>query len=185
MEIKNRLLAFEKYVLSFRKNDWELCDYPITISKQEHNPEIEDSRLQQFKYWATIVNWHLSGHGNTENEAFESLRNVFGTTKNEKKKKGELLPRPGTHVPIQFSSQEMVNKYPELADDFIHRVLEMDWAWISDESSLWDFHGDESNDFYIAKIKEVYDVDVSDIQSAKLSEILERISENNRTKNLS
>jgi hypothetical protein len=44
------------------------------------------------------------------------------------------------------------------------------------KSSLWDFHGDETNDALHAKIKEVYGVDVSDIKSGNLSEILERIA---------
>ncbi len=44
----------------------------------------------------------------------------------------------------------------------------MDWAWISDESSLWDFHSNETDDALIAKIKELYGVDVSDIASARL-----------------
>jgi len=55
-------------------------------------------------------------------------------------------------------------------------VLNLEWAWISDESSLWDFHGDENNEALVARIKEIYGVDVSDIQAAKLSEILERIA---------
>ena len=86
------------------------------------------------------------------------------------------LPRPGTHVPIEFASRQRVSADPELAQDFIRRVLNLDWAFISDESSLWDFHHAETNEALIAKIEEVYGVDVSDIESAKLSEILERIA---------
>ena len=52
----------------------------------------------------------------------------------------------------------------------------LDWAWISDESSLWDFHTDDTNEKLWAKILEVYGVDVSDIESARLSEILNRIA---------
>jgi hypothetical protein len=37
-----------------------------------------------------------------------------------------------------------------------------------DESSLWDFHGDESNEALPTKIKEVYGVDVSDIRSGEI-----------------
>jgi hypothetical protein len=55
-------------------------------------------------------------------------------------------------------------------------VLNLDWAFISDESSLWDFHEAKTNEALIARIKEVYGVDVSDIESAKLPEILERIA---------
>ena len=53
----------------------------------------------------------------------------------------------------------------------------MDWAWISDESSLWDFHGELTNDHLYAKIKEVYGVDVSDIESARLWMIFRRIEQ--------
>jgi hypothetical protein len=52
----------------------------------------------------------------------------------------------------------------------------VDWAWISDESSLWDFHASDDNRALIAKISEVYAVDVSDIESVRLREILERIA---------
>ena len=86
------------------------------------------------------------------------------------------MPRPGTRVPVQFAAQERVSAHPELAEDFVRRVLELEWAWISDESSLWDFHWDETNDALYAKIEEVYGVDASDIKSAKLSEILDRIA---------
>jgi hypothetical protein len=63
-----------------------------------------------------------------------------------------------------------------LAEDFTRRILELDWVWLSDESSLWDFHHNETNDALIFKVREVYNVDVSDIESARLSEILERIA---------
>ena len=64
----------------------------------------------------------------------------------------------------------------DLAQDFIQRVLELDWAWTSDESSLWDFHTEETNDRLNAKIMGIYGVDVSDIKSGNLSEIFERIA---------
>ena len=41
--------------------------------------------------------------------------------------------------------QERVNAHRDLADHFIQRVLGLEDAWISDESSLWDFHTDETN----------------------------------------
>ena len=87
-----------------------------------------------------------------------------------------MLPRPGTKVPIEFASQERVGKHPELARDLLRRVIGVEGAWISDESSLSDFHDFETNDELIVKIKEVYGVDVSDIHSARLCEILERIA---------
>jgi hypothetical protein len=67
-----------------------------------------------------------------------------------------------------------------LADDFIRRVLNKDAVWISDESSLWDFHRQDTNAALVAKIREVYGVDVSDIESGNLADILDRIAANHQ-----
>jgi len=40
----------------------------------------------------------------------------------------------------------------------------------------WDFHSSDDNRDLIAKTKEVYGVDLSDIESAKLWQILDRIA---------
>jgi hypothetical protein len=173
---KNQLHALWKLCLSIRKRDWELRDYPVVISEREVDPNYVGTRLKQNRYAAFIVNWALAGAGDTEREALQALDKTFATVKAERMRTGTLLPRPGTRVPIQYACQERVGAHSELADDFVHRILELDWAWISDESSLWDFHHDETNDTLISKIKELYGVDVSDIQSARLSEILERIA---------
>ena len=55
----------------------------------------------------------------------------------------------------------------------------MDYAdcWISDESSLWDFHGEESNDHLNKKVWETYRVDISDIEDGKLVKIFQRIED--------
>lgn len=71
-----------------------------------------------------------------------------------------------------------VGQHSELAKDFVKRVLALDWAWISDESSLWDFHGDETNASLNEQIRLVYGVDVSDISSGNLADIFDRISKN-------
>src|SRR5438552_10082909 len=106
----------------------------------------------------------------------QDLDKQFKTQKQESGKSGKRLPRPGTRVPLQFASRGRVNRHPMLAEDFVRRVLDLDWGWISDESSLWDFHHDKTNDALISKINEIYGVDVLDIQSARLSEIFERIA---------
>ena len=84
--------------------------------------------------------------------------------------------RPGVNAPIEFAAQDLISVNRELSEDFIRRVLNLDWAWISDESSLRDFHTDETNEQLSAKILEIYGVDVSDIESARVSEILNRIA---------
>jgi hypothetical protein len=175
--VRDRLLSLWKLCLSIRKRDWELGDYPIAVREHEVDPKYEGTRLKQHRYSAFIVGWGLHGAGDSKPEAFEKLRNGFADAKTERLKSGASLPRPGTRAPVQFASRDRINAHADLAEDFIRRVLELKWAWISDESSLWDFHEDETNDALIRRIKELYDLDVSDIQSARLSEILERIAE--------
>jgi hypothetical protein len=49
------------------------------------------------------------------------------------------------HMPIEFATRQGVGAHPVLAEVFVRRVLNLDWAWISDGSSLWDFHHAEDN----------------------------------------
>ncbi len=176
LTLQDRLLVISKLCLSFAKRDWGLGDYPAKIQEQLLQPESASGRWKPQKYMAFILKWGLAGTGNSEQDAWRDLERNFEAAKAERRKKQEMLPRPGTSVPAQFASAERVNVHAELAADFIQRVLHLDWAWISDESSLWDFHHDETNDALIARIREMYEVDVSDIPSAKLYEILDRIA---------
>ncbi len=100
-----------------------------------------------------------------------------------RRRKEEALPaiRPGANWPVEFASQDKISANESLSEDFIQKVLGLDWAWISDESSLWDFHTEQTNDLLVAKIRKVYGVDVSDIESARLWEILERIKHSKAT----
>src|SRR5438445_4431452 len=103
----------------------------------------------------------MSGSANSKLEALEELRKNF-----ERFKATKLgLPRPGTKVPVEFASNERVSQHSQLAKDFVNRVLDIDWAWVSDKSSLWDFHGDETNKSLTEKIRHIYGVDVSDISA--------------------
>ena len=175
--VKNKIRAEWKWFLSLFKTDWEVTDYPIAIRENEIDPCHVGSRLKQHRYSAQIVNWWVvNGVGDTKAEALQELGKMFVNMKTERAKDRKQLPRPGAHVPIEFASRERVDAHGALAEDFICRVLNLDWAWISDDSSLWDFHGSDDNQELIAKINEVYGVDVSDIESAKLWQILDRIA---------
>ncbi len=89
-----------------------------------------------------------------------------------------MNPPEETPRSIEFAPHDRVDAHPALLDDFIHRILELEGAFISDESSLWDFHMDMNNEELLARIKQGYGVDVSDIESANIAEILERIAAN-------
>jgi hypothetical protein len=154
---RKQILALLKLCQSFRKPDWEIADYPVSIRTQEPGPAAEGSRFRLKPYAASIVNWNLTGVGDSPEEALQNLRTTFAEVKQERRKTRKPLPRPGTQVPIKFASRERIDAHSELADDFIHRILDLEWAWISDESSLWDFSCDETNDALCAKIRDVYE----------------------------
>ena len=174
------MLAAWKWCLSFRKREWKLNDYPISTTEQDPDPSFSGPRFSQHRYRAYIINWGVTGSGDTPEQARASLERNFETVRENRKLEGEALVRPGKAGRLEFASQEKVSTNEALSEDFIQRVLGLEWAWISDESSLWDFHTEQTNDQLYAKIREVYDVDVSDIGSAKLWAILERIEENQR-----
>lgn len=176
----NFLLAQWKWALSFRAHDWELEDYPVILPKQQHDPDSAYDKNPRFKlhgYIARVVDWPtMDGTGDSREEALSNLRAKFLTRKENLAGEGNPMPRPGTRVPIQFASQKRINAHHELQQDFIHRVLGLEWGFISDESCLWHFHTEENNDALLAKIREIYGIDVSDIESGNLSEILDRIA---------
>ena len=169
--------ALWKRILSFLKHDWELRDYPIRIRELQVDPAFQSRGFKSARYVASIINWWvMDGTGDTKAEALDNLSNRFQSEKTQRLRDGKPMPRPGTHVPIEFASQVKINEHAELSEDFIRRVLELEWAWISDQSSLGDFHTDETNDHLFAKIKAIYGVDVSDIKSGRLSDIFDRIA---------
>jgi hypothetical protein len=154
------------------KREWTLDDYPIRVWLQPTPEPLHKSRFKPLSWTASVINWPgMSGSANSKLEALEELRKTFDRFRATKPK----LPRPGTKVPIEFAARERVGQHAELATDFIKRVLDIEWAWISDESSLWDFHGDETNESLNNKIHGIYGVDVSDISSGNLADIFDRI----------
>ena len=178
VRFRNEMLAAWKWCLSFRKSDWRLNDYPIATREQEPNPAYSAPRFTQHHYRAYIIRWPvISGSGDTPQQARANLEQMFEKVIRNQLQEGRTANRPGTKVRIEFASQEKVSSDPALSDDFIQRVLGLEGAWISDESSLWDFHSEQTNDHLYAKIREVYGVDVSDIESASLWAIFESIEE--------
>lgn len=164
-----------KYLASKFKDEWTIDDYPIRCRFQPVVEPPKTSRLRPIPWVASVINWPaMSGNGSTEQKAIQELREKFDRFKATHEK----LPRPGTKVPIEFVKSNRVDQHSELAKDFIQRVLEIEWAWISDESSLWDFHDGETNRSLNEKILNVYGVEVSDISSGNLADIFDRIAKN-------
>lgn len=85
---------------------------------------------------------------------------------------------------IELASTTEIDKFEEFAPDFFSRILDLDLndCLITDESSLWDFHSETSNDQFYSKIVDTYGVDVSDVATANLAKIFQRIIEAQRQK---
>jgi hypothetical protein len=174
--VSDNLLMIWKRALSYRKREWRFEDYPITVRRQSLDGVPEDA-AHEARYWARIHGWLIDETAPTESEALGKLRERYATRKKMRIDEGESVPRPGTKVPITFASQERVYADKELADDFIQRVLRHEWAFISDESTLWDFTSDETIKEFQDRILLLYGVAVYDIEDGNLATVLERIRE--------
>jgi hypothetical protein len=167
---------FSKYILSFRKSEWLLADYPIRVREfREPIALPPNSHLTPVRWSAQILGWAtVQGHGDTRDEALANLAAVF----QRRVASGKALPRPGTkHLDIEFASADRVAGVEDLAPRFFAEVIEMDYAdcYISNESSLWDFHAESDNEHYFGRIADIYGVNVRDIESGNIVDILERI----------
>lgn len=170
--IRWHINAAWKRVASLFKREWTLNDYPVRIRCQKPDERETVPQLKFVPWFADVWNWHaMSGSGDTKEEAIGRLRERFA----EFVATGERLPRPGVAVPLKSAARGRTIYHEELAKDFTQRVLNLDWAWLSDESSLWHFHTEATNDRFISKIREVYGVDVSDLECARLVDIFDRI----------
>jgi hypothetical protein len=165
------------WATSFFKRTWKFSDYPLDyIDQGECSPDLPERR--QFKRWRLdLTNWYeMSGLGDSREAALADARGKFSA----RIAAGEKLCRPGTgpgstpfgKPKITFPENQKIDEYPEFRDDFIAEILGLSWAWVTDESSLWDFHSKRDNGEEFCKIGEVYGVDVSHITDAKLVDIL-------------
>src|SRR5437763_11516001 len=134
MHTKTNLLGFWKFCMSFRKHDWELGDYPVVVREQplENGSGPSLPPRVQPRYLARIINWGvMTESGETPAQAMENLRDHFNRIKEARLSESKGLPRPGTKVSIEFASSDRVSADPELREDFIQRVLDTDWAFVS------------------------------------------------------
>ena len=164
-----------KFLRSFFKRSWELSDYPIRVREFSPRPEPHGRSGPPFTWSAQIVHWWtMSGHGYSREEALGNLAENFA----RRKSAADRLPRPGTKVPLTFTSNERIKQHEALAAHFLDHILGLRYeeCFISDQSSLWNFHDRESNDFLHKRVAHTYGVDISDLESALMPDILERIA---------
>jgi hypothetical protein len=164
-------LAFYKRLLSYTKTNWDLDDYPLRY-KNQTNPD-----NKELKPWIVqVVNWWtLTGLGNTKEEAYVMLQDVFENYK----KYNDKLPRPGCTVPIKFADTIIVDSFENIAVDFFDKILGYNYydCFISDLSSLYEFGQDENQ--ILKKINHTYNLNLNEIGDGNIVRILKLIDEKN------
>jgi len=89
-------------------------------------------------------------------------------------KKGRLK---GKKV-IEFASSKIVDKYYDIQEEFICKVLVFwkdDPVFISDLSSLYDFTDDNNISLYSKRIKQIYNIDILKLKINIISDIIKEI----------
>ena len=92
-----------------------------------------------------------------------------------------LRKRPFKGKHVELASTASIERLENIADDFMLKIfgLEPGGYLITDLSSLHDFVGVEDLEFVdiLARIRDVYHLDVADLPSGNLLEIFERLHE--------
>jgi len=162
--LREQLQAWFKRAFSYFKTAWDIEDYPVRLRRQD----VESLKLRvhgrnlPIVWTAQVINWwQMAGHGDTKEEALANLGIAFENFRISH----EALPRPGTGAPLEFAPSILIERHEALARDLLHRVLDLNYdeCFISDQSSLWNFHDGDSNDALYQRISELYGVDISDV----------------------
>jgi hypothetical protein len=169
MTLSRQTRARIAWLLSFLKRKWTLADYPVDYIDQG-DFAISPSKRHPHSCWrADLLGLpHLSGLGDTREQALGDAQQKFATYLAS----GAELRRPGSKPKVIFATDLEVSRFPDLRDHFIIHVLDLEWAFLSDESTLWDFHGELDNAALYHRIGVVYGVDVSHIPNANIAAIL-------------
>lgn len=176
MKAPRRVKRAWYFLRSFFRRPWRLADYPVVIRRQE--PGADDSEappafreLRLPEYVATIDGMMLAGLGDTPESARADLAERFENYRAAH----DTLPRPGTQAPITFATATRVEAHGTLRDEFVERILRMEWAFISDESALTEFP--EDPDEYGRRIMLLYGVDIDQLADRRIATILDAIAD--------
>ncbi|MEQ1922070.1 MAG: hypothetical protein ABL952_06140 [Pyrinomonadaceae bacterium] len=110
MKSMDSLYVTWKRLLSYAKSEWDLADYPVRVA------ELADAEPGTARYYAQILRWNMIGIGDTADAAYDDLRNHFEEFKRDRRAD---LKRPGVTPPIEFASQDGIERHDQTAERFI------------------------------------------------------------------
>lgn len=96
--------------------------------------------------------------------------------------KNHITDKQGRKYLVAYAPTSEIEKYDDLAVEFFDKILDTDYwsCFISDQSSLCHFRGSMEYDGVdketIEKVKEIYHIDISDIEDGNFVEIFRRIA---------
>jgi hypothetical protein len=166
MKVPRRVKRAWYYLRSFFRWPWTFADYPVVVHRQG---PLADGALPE--YVAMIDGMILAGLGDTPESARAELAERFEAYRAAH----DTLPRPGTQAPITFATATRVELHGTLRDEFVERILRMEWAFMSDESSLTDFP--EELDEYGRRIMLLYGIDIDQLADRRIATILDAIAD--------
>jgi hypothetical protein len=173
----NQLQRIIAFLLSFRKRDWSVGDYPIHYRRQSTEPTRVRGELVCAKPWIAQIPgwWSMIGTGDTREEARLALQRCI----EDYRESAGSLPRPGTSLPIQFAPFVFMSRNEDLAREFFPPILDVDYddCLITDQSSVWDFPVDFTADELARKVLLTFGTDIRDLaEEGNLAAILDRIA---------
>ena len=130
--------------------------------------------------YATIKEFAaLVGTGSTHEDALADLKRQFHLRVARMLDAGEQVPAPGSPSErVRFASNKLVEAQRPFIDDFWQDVLGVSYAksYVSDESTLsaWE-HYVGGRDNLIAKVQQLYGVDISPFYDEPVSTLLVKI----------
>lgn len=164
---------FRKWCASILHAHWTLDHYP-TRTRLNGNDD------PATKWIAQILNWPgPGGLGSTPEAALADLSKNLETIRLNRPQ----MPRPGSHVPIEFAPSNRVQSDPDLYEHFREHILGFEWVMMTDSTSLNDFGDAEYVQQLGVKIQKVYGVDISKLPEPVVADIFEHIHETRKTKN--
>ena len=170
-----QLQTLWKWVASRANREWRPADYPIYYREQLASPEFEPEHGKVPRWTLQVVNWwQMGGSGDTKEEALADFEARFAAFVEA----GNVPPRPGRGLPLQFVDTAVVERHEELAREFMREILNLDYddCFVSDQSSLHDFLSSEEAEEAVSRIERHYRIEVPDPEWLIVSEILEAIA---------
>lgn len=158
-----------KRILSYFKKEFTIGDYPLRVSRSHISGKPEQDYVVQ------VINWPLMiAVGATLEEALANLQESMSGYE----KLHGTLPRPGSSMPIPHDFDPFFALEP-LIEDFEEKVLELpeeEIIALSPESTLHELAVTKPVEYYVERIREVYDVDVRGVKDLNMLEIFRKIN---------